>query len=191
MEFPAAGDLEPGSLRLLFQRHVGLEFFLQPVGDLPRGTELAFLTSERRGVRPDEDLQRRGFDLHYRQRFGLVGARDGLADLYAVDAGQLDDLSRSGVRSFGPAEPFGHEDFLDFGGRGFAVRSEARDRVAFLDSAALDAPDRIFTLERVPGQGGDEHLEGCRGISRRRRHVLDDRFEDRGQVALRRGWDIW
>jgi hypothetical protein len=52
-------------------------------------------------------------------------------------------------------------------------------RTAALDAADADDADVVVVVE-----AGDAHLERAVGVDRRRRHVLHDRLEQRGHVAV-------
>ena len=60
-----------------------------------------------------------------------------------------------------------------------------RDRVADLDAAVEDAADRDAAEVVARIEVGDEQLQRRVGIAARRRHVLDDRVEQRAQVLAR------
>ena len=56
------------------------------------------------------------------------------------------------------------------------------DRVADLDAAVEDAADRDAAEVVARVEVGDQHLQRRVGVAPRRRHVLDDRVEERPQV---------
>ena len=67
---------------------------------------------------------------------------------------------------------------------GLAERQE-RHLVAHAHAAPLDPPDRDAAEEGREVERGDQHLERALGIARGRRHVVEDRLEQRLQVGAR------
>jgi hypothetical protein len=76
-------------------------------------------------------------------------------------------------------EHLGGSAFLD----DVAVNVDRLDRHVDVETAAFDPPGQDAPEERVAIQQRREHLELAFGIETRRRHMADDRLEQRGQVA--------
>src|SRR5262249_43612185 len=65
-----------------------------------------------------------------------------------------------------------------------AVDVHRADRIVYADRAALDAAGQDTAEERIAIEQSREHLELARHIESWRRHVADDRLEERRQVAF-------
>ena len=99
LEFAAAHDDENVGRAGVFdaKRNIRQQFFLQALAQVARGNVLAFAAREGRSV--DGELHGdRGFvDHDVRQRRGIDGVSDGLADGNAFDSGDGDDVARASV----------------------------------------------------------------------------------------------
>ena len=113
----------------------------------------------------------------------MLGVGDGLADGDVLDAGEADDVAGSGLLDFDPLQAvegveLGHLRFVDQ-----VVELADDDRIANLDAAVEDAADgdAADVIARI--EVGDENLERRVGVAARRRHVLDNRVEQRPQIG--------
>ena len=86
------------SVSLHAQRHVGLQFRLQPVPQLAAGDVLALAAGQRRVVDAEVHGQRRLVDLEHRQRRGIGRVGDGHADADLLDAADQHDVAGPGLR---------------------------------------------------------------------------------------------
>ena len=159
--------------------------------ELAAGEELAaaevLVAGERRVVDLEGHADRRLVDGQRRQRFGRVERAEGVGDAEVGDAGDGDDVAGFGFLDFDALQAHEAEHLQHLALALLAVAIDHADRHVGADLAALDAADADQADEVVVVQLADAHLERAVGVHRRRRHVLHDRFVQRGHVAVARG----
>ena len=189
MQLAASGDEERIGVAGLVdaQRDVGQHLLGQSVAQIARRHVLAFAPRERRRVDLEVHRQRRLVDHDRRQRLGRLDRSERRADRELVDAGDEHDVA--GLRRFDghalharEGEDLRHPRFrreLALGERSvqhgdLLPRCEA----TAADPADAEPPDVARIVER-----GDLELQRRVGIASRRRHVREDRFEQRPHVG--------
>ena len=167
------------------ERDVADELAVEAVLDHARGELVALdLADERAGVRADRHRDRRVVDVDLRQRAHVVGVGDRLADRDVGEAGDRDDVAGAGALGGVALERAGLEQLGDAGAADGAVGAHPGDRLALLQRAVEDAQQREAAEERAGVEVRDPRLQRCLVVVRRRRHVLEDRLEQRLEVVV-------
>ena len=187
--FAAARDVE-GVHRALdlghAQRNVLERFAEQALAQLAGGDELAVAARKGGIVDGEGHLHRRRGDLHKGQRLHALGRADGVADGDVADAGQADDVARSGLGNGLLAQTVEliEGDGLRLLRRGVGIVVVAdHDLLILLERAALDASDGHAADELVVVDSGDEHLEGLVNVRLGRGNVVEDGIEERLEIG--------
>ena len=132
-------------------------------------------------------MRHRGFvDRDRRNRDLVLHVGDRLADRDVLDSGQTDDVAGGGFLDVDPLEAVERIELGDLGVLDRGVELDHRHGIADLDPAVEDAPDRDAADVVARIQVRDQQLQRRVGVAARRRHVLDDRVEQRPQVFARR-----
>ena len=173
------------SVSLHLQRDVALQLALEPVADLPAGDELAFAAGERRVVDAEVHRQRRLVDA------AASAAAPGCSRSVSVTPMPMSSMPLISTMSPGPASvgllalqalELQHlvDARLDRRAVGAAVHRHVLHRLqrALVDAADADAADVGRVVERA-----DLQLQRRVGRAFVRRHVLEDRVEQRRQVG--------
>ncbi len=111
---------------------------------------------------------------------------DGVAEVDRVDAGDHDEVARQRLLDLAAVEAVGAEELGDAERLRRARLGDAHHRGAAAQAAALDAADHQAADEVVVVERGGLELERALGVHDGRRHELEDRVEQRAQVAARR-----
>ena len=163
--------------------NVGQQFLVQPVAQIARGYIGALPAGEWRRV----DGERHGdgglVDLHQRQRPRILGAGYRLADGDAFHAGNSQQVARPADRLVHPLQSFERVQLGDARRVLGSVQLADRHRVAEIQRALKDAPDRQPSQIVAVIQVRHQHLQHAVRIARRRRDMLQDRVEQRLQIV--------
>ena len=166
------------------QRYVLEQLTEQTLAQMTGGDKLALAAGKRRVIDHEGHLDRRLGDLNERQSLNVLRVAQGLADGHALDTGEADDLA--GLCLFdGLAAQLldgvqGNE--LCVVRLGVAMVVTDRDLLTDLHRAALDTADADAADIFVVVDRGNEHLGRALGVNVRRRDMLEDLLEQRGQI---------
>ncbi len=182
----AAGDFElfQRVARFDFERHVAAQFFLQPLANLPTGDVLAVAAAERAIIHAEGHLQRGLIDFNRRERHGVVGMGDGVADVDGVHADHGAHVARFHALRFAAVETVECKELrhLLTGHRAGAV--DHLHILAIVDVAGEDPANGDPANELRKVDGGDQHLHGVIRPHARRGNFIDNGFEERNHVLL-------
>ena len=156
----------------------------QTLTQVAGGNKLALLAGERRVVDHKGHLNGRLGNLNERQSLNVLGVAQGLTDGYALDAGEANDLACLCLLDRLTAQLLdgvqGNQ--LRVVRLGVAVVVADGNLLTYLHRAALDTADADTANVLVVVNRRNEHLGRAFGINMRRRNVLEDLLEQRGQV---------
>ena len=140
---------------------------------------------ERGGVDPEGHADGRVVDGDDRQRSGVVGIGQGVADHDVGDAGDRDDVAgtRSVRRGVDPVQGLGDVDLRKPDPLDGAVVTAPGDDIALLDPSVADPAQRQPADVRGGVQVGHQSLEGMALLVGRRRDALDEQVEKHLQVG--------
>ena len=164
-------------------RDVADQLGVEPVEDLARGQLLALEAGERRGVDPDLDRERGLVDADHRQRRGLLGIGERLADRHLFDAGDGDDFARAGLLGRHPLERLGHVELGDGRALDRAVGPAPADLLPGADRPVADAADRQPADVGGGVEVGDVRLQRLVGVVLGGRDLLQHQVEQGGEVG--------
>ena len=149
-------------------------------------SSVAVAAGERRRVDADRHRQARLVDRDHRQRAGVVGIGERLADRDLGDAGDGDDLARAGLVGRHPVERLGGVQLGDAGPLDRAVGAAPRDGLALAQRARAHAAQRQAPDVRRGVEVRHERLQRHVGVVRRRRDALEQQVEQRVAAWRRR-----
>ena len=158
---------------------LGVEAVLDQAGRQRR----ALLAGQRRRVDADRHRQARVVDVDDRQRPGVVGVGERLADRDLRDPGDGDDLARPGLVGGDPVEGVGDVQLGDPGPLDRAVGAAPGDGATLAQRARPDAAQRQPADVRRGVEVGDERLQRHLGIELRGRDALDEEVHQRVQAV--------
>ena len=189
VQLPAPGD--PQYVRLVgvfhAQRHVALQLAVQPLAQLPAGDELALAPGERRGVDLEVHRQRRLIHADGRQPERMLRVADRHADVDGLDAGDGDDVAGARLFHRVALEAGEGQHLADPGEPAVGIAKAQRHALAGAHHAAANAADADAPDVGVVVEGRDLQLQRQVGLRRRRRHVGEDRLEQRRHVGAALG----
>ena len=120
-----------------------------------------------------------------RQRTGIVRVGQRLADRDLGEAGDGDDVARSGLGGVAALERLGDVELGDLGLLEGAVATAPRDLLALADRPLVDAADGEAPDVGAGVEVGDERLERVAVLVLRRRDRGEQRLEQRLEVGAR------
>ncbi len=138
---------------------------------------------QRRGVDADGHRQARVVEVQDRERPRVVGVGQGLADRDLGQAGDGDDLARSGLGSLDAVERLGDVQAGDLDPFDRPVGPAPGDRFTAHDRAVVHPAQREPAEVRRGVEVGHLGLQRVPVLVGRRRDVLEDRLEQGPQVA--------
>ena len=115
----------------------------------------------------------------------MLHVGDRLADGDVLDAGQADDVARRGFLDVDALQAVEGVELGDLRVLDGGVELDDGDGVADLHAAVEDAADRDAADVVARVEVGDQQLQRRVRVAARRRHVLDDRVEQRPQILAR------
>ena len=164
------------------QRHVADQLAVESPLEEAGGHLVAVETGHRRGVDADRHGEARLVDGDDRQRSGVVGIGERLSDRDVLQTGDRDDLTRTRRGSLDALVVLGHVEHRHLGPLDGAVGSTPRDGLALADRA-VDDPAHGQTPHELAGvEVRHPRLQRRCGVMGRRRQVVDEQLEQRGQV---------
>ncbi len=189
MQLAASLDAEHvGLVRVLdAQGDVALQLPLQALAELTAGDELAFAPGERGGVHLEVHRNRRLVDPNRRQAFRRLRVAHGETNVDVLDAGHGDDVAGERLFDRRTLKAGEGQDLPDPRGAAVLVAVAKRNILAGTNGAAPDAADTDAADVGVVVERGDLKLQRRLRIRGRRRHVREDRFEQRVHVRLALG----
>ncbi len=146
---------------------------------------LAVAAAEGRVVDRQHHGDRRLVDLDVRQRPRALPLGEGLADAHLGEAGDGDDVPRTGLGDLHPPQPFVTVEQGDLDRSHATVETAERHLLRLAQAAVEDPPDGQPADVVVVVQVGDEELERRLRIEARRRHGAHDLREERLQQLVR------
>ena len=164
---------------------VAEQLLVEAILDLPRGDELALASGHRRRVDAEDHRHRRLVDRDGRHRLAMLDIGNRLADRDVLDAGEADDVAGGRLVDVDPLEPLEGEELGDLRLLKRAVELAHGHRVADPHASLEHASDRDPPEVVVRIEVGDENLQRPFRIAARRRHVIDDRVEQRPEIPAR------
>jgi hypothetical protein len=168
--------------RLQLDGHIAQQLAIQSVADLPRGYIRSLAAGHRRCVHAKNHRDGRLVDGNRRHRLGGLDAGDGLTNGDVFDAGEADDVPGRRLLDVDPFQSFEGKELGDLCLLDGTIELAHGDLIADSHFAIEHAPHGNAT-EVVAGiEIRDEHLQPTSWISLGRRHVIDDRFEERSQI---------
>ncbi len=186
VKLAAARDVE--LVRVLgivdLQRDVVAGLLEQSRANLATGQELAVVAGERRIVDLEGHVDGRLVDRQRRQPFDFRRIAQRLGNADVGDTGNADDVAGLGRFHFIAVQALEAQHLHHLAAALLALAVDDGDRLARLDPAAVDPADADQADVAGVVEAGDLHLERARRIHIRRRHVLDQRLEQRVEVAL-------
>ena len=146
-------------------------------------SSLPSVPAERRGVDADRHRQARLVDVDRLEGYGVLGVGERLADGDVLEARHGDDVAGSRALGGDALERFGDEELGDLRVLDRAVDAAPRDALAALERAVDDATERESTEVGRRVEVADERLEAVTLFVLGRGYVVDDRLEERREVA--------
>ena len=183
VELATAADHElVGGVGLLDpQPKVDVELLEEAGAELARGAELPLTAGEGRVVDAEGHPHRGLLDGDSRQRVGVVGIGQGVADRHLVEPGQHHDVAGLGGFDRLHVEAAVEHDLGHLGPQ-HTLLAQHRDGVARAHLAAGDPADREAPGVVVPAEVGDQRLEAAL-LQHRRGDVVDDGLQQRLQAV--------
>ena len=112
----------------------------------------------------------------------MLDVRDGFANRDVFDAGEADDIPGGRLGDVDTAKALEGKQLRDSCLLDAAIELADRDRIADLDPAVEDAPDRNTPQVVARIEVGHEHLERSLAVPARWRHTVHDGIEQRAQI---------
>ena len=164
------------------QRDIAEELLRQPLAQVARGDVLAVAPRHWRGVHAEDHRDGRLVHGDRRNRDRLFDRCDRFADRDVLDPRQADDVAGHRALDLDPFQPVERKELRDLGLLGSAAQFQHRDRVIQIHRAVEDAPNRDAPQVVARIEVRDEDLQRRLRVAARRRHMVDDRLEERLQV---------
>ena len=181
MHFPSPADAEGirGIGFLHAEGDVLQHFPKQPVPQMAGGDELSLLSGERAVVDRKGHLHRRLGDLHEGDGLRHGGIADGIPDGEPVQPRKTDDVARGSAVDGAALQPLDLIERDQFSALHAALRVVIGDRHVLIDArgSPFDPPDADAPDVFVVVDGGNQNLQGARGIHFLRFKMLHDRVE--------------
>ena len=166
------------------QRHVADQLAVEPVLDQAGGDLRALLApDERRGVGADGHGDGRLVDVDQRERDGVLGVGERLADGDLGDAGDGTDVSGTGLLAGLALEALGDQQLGDLDRLDRAVALDPGHVLALLQVALVDPHEGEPAEERRGVEVGDVGLQRCPLVVLRRGDGVEDGAEERLEVG--------
>ncbi len=174
------------------QGDIALQFLVQPILDFAVGDELAIASGERPVIDAKGHVNGRLVNRDNRQRAGLVGTGNGIADINGIQAGHRADITCFDRIHLLTPQTFEYMQVHYLLLRMATLRINHRHRLAFRKFTGKK-PTHRYTADIIGiFQKRHQHLRrGVRHIGRRR-NVVDNRIENRthrlaGNIQIGRG----
>ena len=162
MEFPAAAHGKAiGGIGVFDPKgHVGQQFPLETIPQLPAGHELAFFACKRGIVDHEGHLQGWFINLDQGQGLRIIGAGNGFTNVDLIKTGNCHQITGPGLLDLDPLQALETKQLADPAALNAAVIAKQGDWLPRTNLAVVDTANHDATQKIAVVQGGDLKLEG-------------------------------